>query len=75
MVNKERYKIKNYRINDEEIDELFQSSTLIILHIEATQSGIIPLAYRYKLPIVVTDVGAISDYVINEETGIVIPLK
>ena len=69
-------KIKNYRVNDEEIDELFQSSTLIILpYVEATQSGIIPLAYRYKLPIIVTDVGAISDYVINEETGIVIPSK
>ncbi len=37
----------------------------------ATQSGVTPLAYHFDLPMIVTNVGGLPDYVIDEETGLV----
>lgn len=37
----------------------------------ATQSGVTPLAYHFDLPMIVTNVGGLPDYVIHEKTGLV----
>ena len=76
IINKDRFIIKNYIISNEEISELFQKASLIVLpYLEATQSGIIPLAYVFGKPVVVTNVGALSDVVENGKTGFIVPPK
>ena len=37
----------------------------------ATQSGVTPLAYHFEKPMIVTDVGALADYVQHGKTGLV----
>lgn len=48
---------------------------LVLPYVDATQSGIVPLAYFYDKPVIVTDVGGLSEVVINGETGFVINPK
>ncbi len=37
----------------------------------ATQSGVTPLAYHFEKPMIVTNVGALADYVLHEKAGLV----
>jgi glycosyltransferase involved in cell wall biosynthesis len=48
---------------------------LVLPYIDATQSGIVPLAYFYDKPVIVTDVGGLSEVIINGKTGFVIAPK
>lgn len=45
---------------------------LVLPYVNATQSGIVPLAYFYDKPVIVTNVGGLSEVVINGKTGFVI---
>lgn len=64
----------NRYIEDREVAGLFLNSKVIVMpYIEASQSGIIPIAYSFKRPVVVTDVGSISEIVKDGETGFVVP--
>lgn len=72
-----RYKnsmeICNRWINEEEVAKLLSSVDLIILpYIEASQSGVIPLAFALGKPVVVTSVGGLKEQVPNG-CGLVIP--
>jgi len=76
MVNKEKFIIYNQFIPDEMVPELFQRASVVVLpYIEASQSGIVPLAYTFKKPVVVTDVGSIPEVVDNGKTGYIVPPK
>jgi len=71
---RENFIIHNYRIPYEEGAELFQRSSVVVLpYIDASQSGVVPTAYGFKKPVVVTDVGSIPEIVDNGKTGFVIP--
>ena len=73
MVNRENFKIINKSIELDEINELFQKASLVVLpYISASQSGVIPLAYSYCKPVVSTHVGSLSEYVLNGNTGILV---
>lgn len=48
---------------------------LVLPYIDATQSGIVPLAYFYDKPVIVTDVGGLYEVIINGKTGFVITPK
>ena len=66
--------IKDYRISNSEVDELFQKCSFVVLpYIDASQSGVISTAYAYRKPVIVTDVGSLSQYVIQNQTGYIIP--
>lgn len=72
--NNENFEIHNRFIPDEEVPSFFQRAKLVVLpYIECTQSGIIPIAYAFKKPVIVTDVGSIPEVVDNGKTGFIVP--
>ena len=74
MVNPDRFIIHNEWISDQKRTELFCKSAVVVLpYTDATQSGVVPVAYNYKKPVVATDVGALSDAVMHTQTGLLIP--
>lgn len=76
MINKDNFVVHNYRVPYKEGAELFQRCSIVVLpYIDASQSAVIPLAYAFKKPVVVTDVGAISEIVDDGVTGSIVPPK
>lgn len=76
IVNRDHFEIINQYLPDDLISDLFQRASVVVLpYIEASQSGVVPIAYAFKKPVVVTDVGSLSEVVINGVTGFVIPPK
>lgn len=70
------FKIYNYYIPESEVGAFFQRAAVVVLpYIEGTQTGIIPIAYAFKKPVVVTDVGSIPEVVENGKTGFIVPSK
>lgn len=70
----DKYVILNRRIPFEEGAELFQKCSVVVLPcVEASQSGIVPIAYGFKKPVVVTNVGGLPEVVADGETGFVVP--
>lgn len=73
---REKFIVHNYRISYKEGAELFQRSSVVVLpYIEASQSAVVPTAYGFKKPVVVTDVGSIPEIVNNGKTGYIVPPK
>ena len=69
----ERLILKNRFIADEEVAPLFQEAAFVVLpYHEATQSGIIPIAYAFAKPVVATRVGGLPEVVEDGKTGILI---
>ncbi len=76
MVHKENFIIHNQIIPGDMVARLFQKASVVVLpYIEASQSGIVPLAYAFKKPVVATDVGSIPEVVDNGKTGYIVPPK
>ncbi len=70
------FELHNYFISNENVGMFFQRASAIVLpYIECTQTGIIPIAYSFKKPVIVTDVGSISEVVENNVTGYIIPAR
>ena len=60
----------NYFINEEEIKYWFCSSELVIQpYKNASQSGITPLAFQFEIPTVCTNVGGLSEFIIDNKNG------
>lgn len=71
--NPDRFSIHNRWISDAERAEMFQRAAIVVLpYIEATQSGVVPVAYNFHKPVVATRVGALSECVEHEKTGLLI---
>jgi glycosyltransferase involved in cell wall biosynthesis len=71
-----RFEIHNRFIANEEIPKFFRRASLVVLpYTEASQSGIIPIAYVFGKPVVVTDVGSIPEVVDVGKTGFIVPPK
>lgn len=65
--------LENRFIDDNEITSFFAWSHFVVLpYRDATASWIIPLAYSFHLPVIATDVGVLSEYVKDGETGFLI---
>ncbi len=74
MVHKDKFVIYNEYISNEKIAELFQQATVIVLpYIEASQSGVISMAYSFGKPVVATTVGSILEVVYEGITGFLVP--
>ena len=70
----ERVHIHDAYVPTEEVATWFSAADLLVLpYRSATNSGIVQIGYNFALPSVVTDVGSLSEVVIHEKTGYVVP--
>jgi glycosyltransferase involved in cell wall biosynthesis len=70
MVHPDRFEIHNEFVSVEERARLFRQACVVVLpYVEATQSGVIPVAYTYSKPVVATAVGGLSSQVEDGRTG------
>jgi len=61
-------------IPNEEISVYFSAADVVVLpYVSATQSAIVPVAYHFDKPVIVTDVGGLSEVVNDGRTGFVVP--
>jgi glycosyltransferase involved in cell wall biosynthesis len=68
------FRVINRWIGTDERAELFRAATLVVLpYLEATQSGILPVAFGHARAVVATRVGAIPEVVKDGETGLLVP--
>jgi glycosyltransferase involved in cell wall biosynthesis len=58
---------------DDKVKYFFSACDCLVLpYTDATQSGIIQIAYFYDKPVIATDVGGLSEVIVNDKTGILI---
>lgn len=64
--------ILNRYIQDDEVEELFTAGNVIAVlpYIDATQSGVIPIAYAYGIPVIASDTGGLKEQLFDGEMGI-----
>jgi glycosyltransferase involved in cell wall biosynthesis len=74
MADPSRFDVHNRFVSNDERDRLFRETSLVVLpYVEATQSGVIPVAYAHGRPVVTTSVGALAEAVDDGVTGLVVP--
>lgn len=74
MVHPENFIVHNEFVSFEKRAELFERASIVVLpYIEATQSGVIPVAYTHAKPVIATCVGGLPSQVEDSHTGFLIP--
>ena len=70
MVHPDRFIVRNEFISEDLAADYFQRASVVVLpYIEASQSGVIPLAYSAAKPVVATTVGGLPEIVEDGRTG------
>ena len=63
----------NHFVDKDDIKKYFLSSELVVLpYKSASQSGVLSLAYNFNRPVVITNVGGLSDYVSDKKSGFIV---
>lgn len=70
--NIENLYVVNKWLDDKEINDLFvkEKTVLILPYIDATQSGVIPIAQEYYVPVIASDAGGLKEQIVDGETGL-----
>jgi glycosyltransferase involved in cell wall biosynthesis len=75
LLTKEDYEyihIRNEFIPNSEIPDLFRKAKFVVLpYTEASQSGVLSLAYTFSKPVIVSNTGSIGEYVEHGKTGFI----
>ncbi|WP_243103951.1 glycosyltransferase family 4 protein [Clostridium sp. JN-1] len=65
--------VVNRWIKDDEVGDFFSKADIVVLpYIDASQSGIIPIAYTFSIPVVASRIGGIPEQVDDGKTGILV---
>jgi glycosyltransferase involved in cell wall biosynthesis len=76
MIHPDRFTVYNEFVPEDRCTELFQQASVVVLpYVEASQSGVIPMAYTFMKPVVATRVGGLPEMVEDGETGFVVPSR
>jgi len=68
----DRIKTHIYFVNNEQLTRFFSAADLLVLpYKSATQSGVVPVAYHFELPILATDVGELKKTIDTPKTGLI----
>jgi len=69
-------KVENRWINDEEIADFFTKADLLVCpYEEASQSGVIPLAAAFKMPVIASRVNGLIEQIEDKTTGFLVQPK
>ncbi|MCA9972594.1 MAG: glycosyltransferase family 4 protein [Anaerolineales bacterium] len=74
MADPARFQVYNEYISDDDRARLFRQASVVVLpYIEASQSGVIPVAYTFGKPVIATTVGGLPEQVEDGRTGLLVP--
>ena len=74
MADPSRFEVHNSFVSNEERAALFGRASVVVLpYIEASMSGVVPLAYAHGKPVLATTVGGLPEIVEHGETGLLVP--
>lgn len=74
MVHRDRFIVHNEYVSDLKRAELFRRASIVVLpYVEASQSGVIPIACRFGKAVVATNVGGLPAMVDNGYSGYLVP--
>jgi len=65
--------MENKFISNEDVGSYFYASDVAVLpYRSATQSGILNMAYGFNKPVVITNVGGLAEFVVEDQTGVIV---
>jgi glycosyltransferase involved in cell wall biosynthesis len=60
-------------VPNDHVNKYFSAADAIVLpYKSATQSGVVPVAYHFNKPVIITDVGGLKEIVLDGKTGLVV---
>ena len=72
--DEKHYEMLGHYIQSEDVVSLFQRSAAVILpYIEASQSGVAPIAYAMGTPVIASEIGGLAEMIYSEQDGLLVP--
>lgn len=74
LVQNPHFEVHDGYIPNDSVPQFFQRSAAVVLpYIEASQSGIAAMSFAFGKPVIVTDVGSLSEVVRDGQNGAIVP--
>jgi glycosyltransferase involved in cell wall biosynthesis len=69
----DRVELVDRYVKNEEVNSYFRSADVVVLpYVDATQSGVVQIAFGLEVPVITTDVGGLPESVEDGRTGFVV---